>query len=158
MAAIAEALIRKSKPTEAEVALPTEADSRLAAEASRTLSRSRPTNGLRIRLDDDTELTIPQSATRLIFHILTEMAEGNAVSIMPIHAELTTQEAADFLNVSRPYLIKLLNERKIGHHKVGAHRRVRFLDLANYKKQFEAERERSLDELVRLGQEMGLGY
>jgi excisionase family DNA binding protein len=153
-----EVLIRKAKPAEAEVALPTEADSRLAAEASRTLSQSKLANGLRVRLDDNTELTIPQAATRLILHILTEMASGNAVSIMPIHAELTTQEAADFLNVSRPYLIKLLNEKKIGYHKVGTHRRIRFLDLVNYKKQFEAVREKSLDELVRIGQEMGLGY
>jgi|RhiMetdeSRZDD1v2_1073273.scaffolds.fasta_scaffold394962_2 excisionase family DNA binding protein len=145
--------IRKPEP-----ALPTETDSKLAAEASRTLSQSKPANGLRIRLDDNRELTIPQAAAQLLVHILTEMAEGNAVRIIPIHAELTTQEAADYLNVSRPFLIKLLETGKIPHHKTGAHRRVRFLDLANYKKQFETEREKLLDELVQSGQEMGLGY
>lgn len=93
-----------------------------------------------------------------IAHILAEMVEGNAVSTMSIHAELTTQEAADFLNVSRLYLIRLLNEKKIGHHRADTHRRIRLLDVANYKKQFEAEREKSLDKLVRIGQEMGLGY
>jgi excisionase family DNA binding protein len=141
-----------------EPALPTKTDSKLAAEASRTLSQSQPANGLRVRLDDNRELTIPKAAAQLLVHILTEMAEGNAVKIIPIHAELTTQEAADYLNVSRPFLIKLLETGKIPHHKTGAHRRVRFLDLANYKRRFEVEREKLLDELAKSGQEMGLGY
>lgn len=141
-----------------EPVLPTETDSRLAAEASRTLSQRKPANELRVRLEDDRELTIPQAAAQLLVHILTEMGEGNAVKIIPIHAELTTQEAADFLNVSRPFLIKLLETGKIPFHKTGSHRRIRFLDLTNYKKAFEAERDQMLDELVRSAQEMGLGY
>lgn len=139
--------------------VPTEAESRLAGEASRRLAAVRPANDLlKVRLDNGEELTLPSSATRLLFHILSEMANGNAVSLIPIHAELTTQEAADFLNVSRPYLIKLLEARAIPHHKTGSHRRVRFSDLIKYRDQFEANRESALSELAEQAQELGLGY
>lgn len=141
-----------------EPELPTETDSKLAAEASRTLSRKEPEKEFRIYLEDNSELVIPRAAARLLFHILNEMAEGNAVKLTPIHAQLTTQEAADYLNVSRPFLIKLLETGKIPYHKTGSHRRVRFEDLANYKKRFEEEREKLLNDLVQSGQEMGLGH
>src|SRR5688572_16870997 len=109
--------------------VPNDEDARLAAESSRILAAIRPERVLRVHLDDGQVLTLPVAAARLLAHLLTEMAHGNAVTLIPIHAELTTQEAADFLNVSRPYLVRLLEENKIKFHKVGTHRRVRFQDL-----------------------------
>jgi excisionase family DNA binding protein len=103
-------------------------------------------------------LTLPVAAARLLEHLLTEMAHGNAVTLIPVHAELTTQEAADYLNVSRPYLIRLLEENAIRFHKVGTHRRVRFQDLKAYKERIDAKREKAMNELVAEAQELGLGY
>jgi excisionase family DNA binding protein len=103
-------------------------------------------------------LTLPVAAARLLEHLLTEMAHGNAVTLIPVHAELTTQEAADYLNVSRPYLIRLLEENAIRFHKVGTHRRVRFQDLKAYKERIDAKREKTMNELVAEAQELGLGY
>lgn len=79
------------------------------------------------------QVELPTSALRLLVEILAELADGNAVKVMPVHAELTTQEAADLLNVSRPYLVKLLEEGVLPFHKTGNHRKVRFADLMQYK-------------------------
>jgi excisionase family DNA binding protein len=84
------------------------------------------------------------------------MSQGNAVTIIPIHAELTTQEAADLINVSRPFLIKQIDAGVIPHHKVGTHRRVRFTDLMEYKKNIDAARSKVLTELVEESQRLGL--
>ena len=81
------------------------------------------------------QMELPTSALRLLLDILAEYAEGNAVKVAPIHAELTTQEAADMLSVSRPHLVKLLEEGALPFHKAGKHRRVRFADLMRFKTQ-----------------------
>ncbi|MGD9836288.1 MAG: helix-turn-helix domain-containing protein [Afipia sp.] len=138
--------------------VPSEGDAELAAQASRTLASKQPKENLRVRLDDGQELTLPRAATRLLAHLLTEMAQGNAVTLIPIHAELTTQQAADILNVSRPHLIQLLEERIIPFHKVGTHRRVKFSDLEIYKNQFEEKRRAAMQELADQAQELGMGY
>jgi excisionase family DNA binding protein len=104
------------------------------------------------------QVEIPVSALRLMVNILTELGEGNTVKLVPIHAELTTQEAADLLNVSRPTLIKLLDEGKISYHRTGNRRKVRFTDLRQYQSQLETQRLQALDELSQLDQELKLGY
>ena len=102
--------------------------------------------------------TIPDSALALLSSILTEMAKGNAVTLVPVEAELTTQQAADILHVSRPYLIDLLEKGEIPHRLVGTHRRVAFKDLMEYKAMKRKKRLAVLEELSALDQELKLGY
>lgn len=140
--------------------LPSQEDAELAEQASRELSRHRQRTGdeLQVQLDDGKVLRLPKAAADLLHHILNEMAIGNAVTIIPIHAELTTQEAADLLNVSRPHLVRLLEEGKINYHKVGTHRRIKFSDLEAYRVAAEAERQKAMEELATEAQELGFGY
>jgi len=137
--------------------VPDESDSELAATASRALTRANKETVL-VRMDDGTELPLPKAVTPLLIHILTEMSRGNAVTLIPVHAELTTQEAANLLNVSRPHLIRLLEEQKIPFHKTGTHRRIRFADIEAYKATFEKQRQAALDELAEQAQDLGMGY
>jgi len=101
---------------------------------------------------------VPVQAFDLFLEVLGQMANGNAVTIVPIHAELTTQEAADVLNVSRPYLVKLLDEGNIPYRLVGTHRRIRMADLLSYKSKDEDDRASVLNELAAEAQKHGLGY
>ena len=137
--------------------VPDQADSELAATASRELARARK-DSIRVCLDDGKELTLPKSVTPLLIHLLTEMSQGNAVTLIPVHAELSTQEAANLLNVSRPHLIKLLETNQIPFHKAGTHRRVKFSDLEAYRKGFEQQRQAALDELAAQAQALDMGY
>ena len=147
-----------------ETVAPTESDALLARESSRRLATHKlgRRSSIRIQLLDDgkeTEtLTVPASALRLFLHLLTEMSRGNAVTLIPTHAELTTQQAADLLNVSRPYLVKLLDEGKIPFRSVGKYRRVRFDDLMAYKRKDDEARTKILDQLTAEAQELGMGY
>lgn len=140
-----------------ETLIPTEDDAVQAAAASRMLA-GHPKEPLRVHLSGGDEVTLPKAAYRFLLHLLTEMGKGNAVTLIPIHAELTTQAAADFLNVSRPHLVRLLEEKKIPFHKVGTHRRVKFTDLEAFKRRFEEERKNALDELAAQAQQLEMGY
>lgn len=138
--------------------LPSADDAELAAQASRQISRTKHEGvELRVQIGGET-LRLPKGVDDLLYHLLAEMAQGNAVTIIPVHAELTTQEAADYLNVSRPYLIRLLEEGRLPFSMVGTHRRIKFSDLAAYRKKSDEERKRVMKELAAQAQEMGMGY
>jgi excisionase family DNA binding protein len=92
----------------------------------------------------------------MLVRILEEMARGNAVTLIPVHTELTTQEAANMLNISRPSLIRLLDEGKIEYRKIGTHRSVKFESLMAYKRKGDAERRAALAELAAYDQEIGV--
>lgn len=101
-------------------------------------------------------LTVPRGAVELLARILAHLAAGQGVSVVPSHAELTTQQAADMLNVSRPFLIGLLEAGEIDYRKVGKHRRVRASSLLEYLRTDDQRRRATADELSALTQDMGL--
>ena len=103
-------------------------------------------------------MKVGRQAVALLMDILETMAAGRGVTLVPENAELTTVQAAVVLNVSRPFLIKLLEDNVLPHRKVGKHRRVRMEDVMAYKARIDREREAVLDQLAREGQEQGLGY
>jgi excisionase family DNA binding protein len=98
------------------------------------------------------------SAPRLLADILAELAAGNAVRVVPVHAELTTQEAADLLNVSRPHFIKLLETHALPYYKTGKHRRIQFDNLMKFKLERGRASERAMSELAKQARELKLGY
>jgi excisionase family DNA binding protein len=105
---------------------------------------------LKIVLDADTrgELVLMPALARSLMELLRHVGSGRAVTIVPTDEMLTTQKAADILNVSRPHLIKLLESKALPHEKVGRHRRIRAEDVFNYKKRRDAERAQALAELA----------
>ncbi|HHS83533.1 MAG TPA: helix-turn-helix domain-containing protein [Gammaproteobacteria bacterium] len=139
---------------------PNEDEAKLAAESSRLLAAliGRGDAAQLRLLDGEEEITVPVAAIKMLVDILNQMAKGNAISMVPIHAELTTQQAADFLNVSRPYLVKLLEGEEIPYHKVGVRRKVFFKDLMEYKTKRDEESITALDELTKQAQELNMGY
>jgi excisionase family DNA binding protein len=145
---------------------PTEADAQLARKSVPVLARllsSKPERvDLRLQIRrfarSAEAVTIPVAALHLLKDILEEMGKGNGVALLPLNAELTTQQAADLLNVSRPYLIGLLEEGKIPFRLVGKHRRIRRDDLMAYKRRDDQARLRVLEELVAQAQELNMGY
>ena len=149
------ASLRSPPPT-----LPTEQEAKLARESSRLLAAciGRGDSARLKVIDGNQEIAVPVSALRMLVDILAQMAEGNAVTIVPYHAELTTQQAADFLNVSRPHLVGLLERNELAYRKVGSHRRILFKDLVEYQQRSRIERKKALDELAAQAQELGLGY
>ncbi|WP_394613692.1 excisionase family DNA-binding protein [Lentzea sp. JNUCC 0626] len=112
---------------------------------------------VRVRVEEnDDVLVLPRAAVELFAQILAYMAAGHGVSVVPADAELTTQQAADLLNVSRPYLIGLLEAGEIEYRKVGKHRRIKAASLVEYMRNDDQRRRRAADELSALTQEMGM--
>lgn len=101
---------------------------------------------------------LPTFALRLLGDILSELASGNAVRVVTIHSELTTQEGADLLNVSRPHLVKLLEAGELPHTKTGSHRRVKLADLMAFKEQRDQAGHEAINELTSQAQKLGMGY
>ena len=144
--------------TTQEPVTPTDDEVRLARLSSRRLAPFLNRN-LNIRIAENGEtVELPAVAVRLLVDLLSAMAEGNAVTLIPIHAELTTQQAADLLGVSRPFLIKQLEEGVIPFRRVGTHRRILFSDLMQYKQEIDGKRLKALDELAAQAQELDMGY
>jgi excisionase family DNA binding protein len=110
---------------------------------------------LRPETGDNDALIIPQPAAVMLAQVLALLEKGQGVQIMPDRAMLTTQQAADMLNVSRPYLIKLLETQEMPFTMVGTHRRIAFQDLLEYKRRDDQRRRQVLDELAALGEELG---
>lgn len=128
-----------------------------AEELSRLLGQMPEAERARVKLDGS-DLILPRHALALLRDLLVEMAQGNAVTIVPTHAELTTQEAANLLNVSRPYLVKLLEGNAIPFSKTGTHRRIRYQDLMAYRDQLKHDSQSALEELTTQAQELDMGY
>ena len=128
-----------------------------AAELGRLLNKLPETDRAHVKLDGQ-DLLLPRQALILLRDLLADMAQGNAVAIVPLHAEMTTQQAADILNVSRPYLITLLEKGELRYTKVGTHRRIQFKDLMAYKDKIKEQSSNAMDELVKIAQENNLGY
>ena len=128
-------------PSRDEVELAPSSGERLAP-----LARLDRPLAMRVRGAEEETIELPAGAVKLLVEILEDMASGRAVTIVPQNAELTTQQAADFLNVSRPFLIRLLAEKKIPFRMVGTHRRVRLEDVLKYKEGVDAERRKVLDQ------------
>ena len=152
----ATALTKMTLPVEREVQAAVQGQRALAA----FLATRFETQHIQI-FDDKNQahrVKLPTSALRLLVDILAELADGNAVKVVPVHAELTTQEAADMLNVSRPHLVKLPEEGGLPFHKTGKHRRVRFADLMQFKSQRDQASEDAMAELAKQAQELALGY
>lgn len=147
-----------------DMILPVEREMQAAVEGQRTLAAylATRTDTQRIQIFDDEnrahQVELPTSALRLLVDILAELADGNAVKVVPVHAELTTQEAADLLNVSRPHLIKLLESNALPYHRTGKHRRVRFSDLMRYKAERDQESADAMEELSKQAQDLRMGY
>lgn len=139
---------------------PTEVEQ--AKESSRTLSKYTDAERVQLSLKgsngESDDLVLPGHVLQILLDVLAEMSKGNAISLVPHHQEISTQEAANLLNVSRPFLVGLLEKGEIPFRKVGAHRRVLLTDLMAYKEQTQQKRNDALNQLTALSQDEGMGY
>jgi excisionase family DNA binding protein len=142
------------------VELPTPQDIALAKESSRALAKYADQDRVTLKITGEDgqseDIILPGHIMAMLLKISTEMSQGKAISLIPINAELTTQEAANMMNVSRPHLVKLLEQEALPFHKVGTHRRIYLKDLLTYMEDNDKARRQSLDDLAALSQELGL--
>jgi excisionase family DNA binding protein len=142
---------------------PSEHDKQLAFESNTVLeSVSALLHDVKLQfLDDDAPretVFLPATAIRLLSSILKEIAKGNAVTLVPSNATLTTQQAADILNVSRPFLIGLLDAEKLPYQRLGSHRRILLADLMAFKSKVDTARDDAMRQITEEAQELSLGY
>ena len=136
-------------------------EQQLALKTIKTLSSNRKSKQktVKFRLDGSDELiTIPIKAFKMLQTVLENMAEGNSITLIPSHSELSTQQAAKMLNVSRPHVVKLLEEGQIPFTKAGTHRRINLKDLIEYEKELVKRRKKNLKKLSKQAQSLNLGY
>lgn len=141
--------------------LPSEQEIQLADESSKKLSdyvKSIHSSVIKLKGIKGENISIPTKAAKLLMTILSQMAKGNAVTLIPVHTELTTQEAADLLNVSRPFLVNLLEDGQIPFRLVGTKRRVLAKDVLKYKDAIDKKRLAILEDLSREAQKHNMGY
>jgi excisionase family DNA binding protein len=137
--------------------VPEPADAELARSALRALDGVAAADGpVHLRVEEGADIVVPRSALSALAQVLAAFAHGEGVAVLPAQAELTTQQAADALNVSRPFLIGLLDEGKIAFRKVGTHRRVKASSLVEYMRADDAERLVAVDELSAETYDLGL--
>ena len=108
--------------------------------------------------DEHTHIEVPPSIFAVLKDVLTNMAAGRAFSVVTTDTEISTQVAAEMLNVSRPYIVKLLEAGKIPYTKVGSHRRVKIEDVLMYKANLKKTADDALQNLSDQAQELDLGY
>jgi excisionase family DNA binding protein len=141
---------------------PSARDAAIARASGQHLSRyARSNQPLTVQVIDaeqEQPIELPAGAVAMLMDILEAMAAGRGITLIPENAELTTVQAAAFLNVSRPYLIKLLEEDRIPFRLLGKHRRIRMEDVLAYKAKIDRERESVLDQLAAEAQEQDMGY
>ena len=144
------------------VHLPTPDEVEQAKISSRTLSKYADVDRVKLSLrgcnGESDDLVLPGHVLQILLDVLSEISKGNAISLIPVHQEISTQEAANLLNVSRPFLVGLLEKGEVPFRKVGAHRRVLLRDVLAYKESIDQKRAQSLDELTALSQGEGMGY
>lgn len=140
-----------------------EEDIHLAKDSSTTLAdfMNEETQPLTLRIENgqtghQIQTTVPAGAVRVLVEVLSLMAQGNPITLIPLEAELSTQQAAELIGVSRPFFIKLLEAGKLPHRKVGEHRRIRYQDLVAYMEAQKTARNIALDEMTAEAQRLGL--
>lgn len=142
--------------------LPTSDEIDVAKRSSRTLAKYASVDRVQMSISgsngESDQFVLPGHVMQILLDVLSEMSNGNAISLIPHNQEVSTQEAANILNVSRPFLIKLLEGGNIPFHKIGTHRRVKLQDILTYKQQIDEKRNQVLDELSELSQSEGMGY
>jgi excisionase family DNA binding protein len=151
------------KLTTKKLVVPTPEESKLARETFRKLTAHRSrANKVDLLLSTAAgraeHAAVPKRALELLAEILRQTAEGNAVAVLPVHQELTTQEAADLMNVSRPFLIALVEKGELPARKVGSHRRIPLAALLALKSKTDANRDEGLNFLAERSQTLKLGY
>lgn len=145
-------LLDLHKPSKEEQRTALESYDALAA-SIKQLSSENP----EIEIEETAEkIKIPLNALKLLADILKEISKGNPISIVPVATEMTTQAAAEFLGCSRPHIVKLVEEGKIPYTKVGKHRRIKFEDAANFKKEMKSVQKINLQKLMESDEESGL--
>lgn len=150
-----EAIIEQTSKSDQKIALSSLQAFSTVSDRIKTLKRT----GVKIKVQETGEfMEVPKKAVELLFFILQNMSEGKSISLIPSDSEVSTQQAADMLHVSRPHLVKLLETGNIPFKKIGSHRRILLQDLIAYEMKLANEREKQLDFLANQAQNLNLGY